>query len=246
VRALLKRILKEEGFAGLYRGFGATMLNTFSMRASFSSSISPLSNPNQNVHAIEYAYFFFYSLVRTSYLKRLAARRPAGEPAAKLSTIAELALGAVAGALAQIFTIPVSVIATRQQLGAPPKGKGKSVGADGDEEEEEGHDGSFLGVAREIVREEGIAGLWLGLKPGLVLTVNPAITYGVFERIKGAVLTARERVGDMNTSLGPGLSFALGATSKSLATVVRAFFRAARASFGLWYSRVLFRARVGR
>jgi hypothetical protein len=35
VRALLKRILKEEGIAGFYRGFGATMLNTFSMRTSF-------------------------------------------------------------------------------------------------------------------------------------------------------------------------------------------------------------------
>jgi adenine nucleotide transporter 17 len=150
-------------------------------------------------------------------LKRLAARRAAGSPAAPLSTIAELALGAVAGALAQIFTIPVSVIATRQQLGAPSgKGKGKAG-----EEEEGAHDGSFFGVAREIVREEGVAGLWLGLRPGLVLTVNPAITYGVFERIKGAVLAARERVGESGTSLGPGLSFVLGATSKSLATVVR-------------------------
>jgi adenine nucleotide transporter 17 len=163
-------------------------------------------------HKTEYAYFFFYSLVRTSYIKRLAARNPKGS-SSRLSTVAELALGAIAGALAQIFTIPVSVIATRQQIGAP-KGKGKA----GEE-----HDDSFFGVAREIVREEGITGLWLGLKPGLVLTVNPAITYGVFERMKGAVLLAREKVGDANTSLGPGLSFALGATSKSLATVVRPF-----------------------
>jgi len=170
---------------------------------------------------IEYAYFFFYSLVRTSYMKRLAARRPAGSGshAVPLSTAAELALGAIAGALAQIFTIPVSVIATRQQLGVPNnKGKGKGkAGEDGEEE----HDGSFWSVAREIVKEEGVTGLWLGLKPGLVLTVNPAITYGVFERIKGAVLAARERVGESGTSLGPGLSFVLGATSKSLATVVR-------------------------
>jgi hypothetical protein len=197
VRALLKHILKEEGIAGFYRGFGATMLNTFSM---------------------QYAYFFFYSLVRTSYSKRLAARRPAGSPAVPLSTVAELALGAIAGILAQIFTIPVSVIATRQQLGMPPnkkKGKGKDGEGDGGE-----NDGSFLAIAREIVREEGVTGLWLGLKPGLVLTVNPAITYGLFERIKGAVLAARERVGNTGTSLGPGLSFALGATSKSLATVV--------------------------
>jgi adenine nucleotide transporter 17 len=171
--------------------------------------------------AKEYAYFFFYSLVRTSYSKRLAARRPAGSPAVPLSTVAELALGAIAGILAQIFTIPVSVIATRQQLGAPQnnneKGKGKGKDGEGDGGE---NDGSFLAVAREIVREEGVTGLWLGLKPGLVLTVNPAITYGLFERIKGAVLAARERVGNTGTSLGPGLSFALGATSKSLATVV--------------------------
>ena len=157
-------------------------------------------------------------------MKRLAARRPAGARAASLSTAVELALGAIAGALAQIFTIPVSVIATRQQLGAPKsKGKGKGkAGELGDEDVE--HDGSFFGVAREIIREEGVTGLWLGIKPGLVLTVNPAITYGMFERIKGAVLAARERVGDSSTSLGPGLSFALGATSKSLATVVRVFF----------------------
>jgi len=203
IRALLKRILKEGGFAGFYRGFGATMLNTFSM---------------------QYAYFFFYSLVRTSYIKRLAARRPAGSRSVPLSTAAELALGAIAGALAQIFTIPVSVIATRQQLGVPKnkgKGQGKGKGKAGEDGEKEGeYDGSFWGVAREIVQEEGVTGLWLGLKPGLVLTVNPAITYGVFERIKGAVLAARERVGDTSASLGPGLSFALGASSKSLATVV--------------------------
>jgi hypothetical protein len=39
VRALLKRILKEEGITGFYRGFGATMLNTFSMRTPSISSI---------------------------------------------------------------------------------------------------------------------------------------------------------------------------------------------------------------
>jgi solute carrier family 25 (peroxisomal adenine nucleotide transporter), member 17 len=161
-------------------------------------------------------------------MKRLATRRPAGARAASLSTAVELALGAIAGALAQIFTIPVSVIATRQQLGAPKsKGKGKAGELAGEDVE---RDGSFFGVAREIIREEGITGLWLGIKPGLVLTVNPAITYGMFERIKGAVLAARERVGDSGTSLGPGLSFALGATSKSLATVVRVCFCAAYVS----------------
>jgi adenine nucleotide transporter 17 len=124
-----------------------------------------------------------------------------------LSTAAELLLGAVAGALAQIFTIPVSVIATRQQVGRPERS----------EKLDEEVDDSFLGVAREIVEEEGVTGLWLGIKPGLVLTVNPAITYGVFERVKSLILLAR---GDSSTKMGPWLSFLIGALSKTLATIV--------------------------
>jgi len=126
-----------------------------------------------------------------------------------LSTAAELLLGAAAGALAQIFTIPVSVIATRQQVGRPERSKNLDI--------HEEIDDSFLGVAREIVEEEGVTGLWLGLKPGLVLTVNPAITYGVFERVKSLILLAR---GDSSTKMGPWLSFLIGALSKTLATIV--------------------------
>src|SRR5216683_3350165 len=52
VRALLKRILQEEGITGFYRGFGATMLNTFSMRTSFFSPPFPFLSlpPNQTSH----------------------------------------------------------------------------------------------------------------------------------------------------------------------------------------------------
>jgi len=184
--AVLIRIYKTEGVFGLYRGFGATMLNTFSM---------------------QYAYFFFYSFVRNSYISRLTRKLPAGSKLPPLSTAAELLLGALAGALAQIFTIPVSVIATRQQVGR--------LGGTS----EESTDDSFLGVAREIVKEEGVTGLWLGIKPGLVLTVNPAITYGVFERVKGLILLAQAKAGS-GTKLSPLLSFFIGAISKTLATVV--------------------------
>lgn len=129
-----------------------------------------------------------------------------------MGTAAELALGALAGALAQIFTIPVSVIATRQQVSsAKPltpeeKVNGKRAKPNG-----------FFGVARDVIEEDGVGGLWLGIKPGLILTVNPAITYGLFERIKGIVLL-NEPAGK---KLSPWISFSVGAMSKSLATVVR-------------------------
>ncbi|GBE87897.1 adenine nucleotide transporter [Sparassis latifolia] len=237
VISALLRIYKEEGFSGYYSGFAATMLNTFSM---------------------QYAYFFFYSIVRTSYIKRVAARSPKGSKAPALSTAAELILGAIAGALAQIFTIPVAVIATRQQIGhsldRPRKRRASSVvtaakatngdveKANGDSEkanedakkangntkadkkdadEQDTYDDSFLGVAREIVEEEGVSGLWLGIRPGLVLTVNPAITYGVYERVKGTLLLAQESAsGKAGAKLNPWTAFVVGALSKTLATVV--------------------------
>jgi len=189
---------------------------------------------------MQYAYFFFYSFVRGAYIKR---RTPPGGRAPTLSTAAELMLGALAGALAQIFTIPVSVIATRQQVGSSkrtvrkkvvvPAANGTSNGNEGENrekdlvekwiEEEEYVDSSFWGVGREIVCEEGVTGLWLGIKPGLVLTVNPAITYGMFERIKSILLLAQEKAAaaaPSNGKLTPGMSFLIGALSKTLATVV--------------------------
>lgn len=58
--------------------------------------------------------------------------------------------------------------------------------------------------------------LWTGLRPGLVLTVNPAITYGVFERLKSWRLEG-DRFGG---KLGVGEAFWIGVLSKTLATVV--------------------------
>ncbi|KAJ8503433.1 hypothetical protein ONZ45_g10861 [Pleurotus djamor] len=199
--AVLYKIWQTEGLAGFYRGFGATMLNTFSM---------------------QYAYFFFYSFVRGSYISRLTRKLPAGSKVPALSTAAELSLSAVAGALAQIFTIPVSVIATRQQVGRSDR-KVQSRTATPDSlasstTEVEDVDDSFLGVAREIVEEEGVTGLWLGIQPGLVLTVNPAITYGVFERLKSLMLAAKN-----TAKLSPWTTFIIGALSKTLATVLTTF-----------------------
>ncbi|KIJ51451.1 hypothetical protein M422DRAFT_157838 [Sphaerobolus stellatus SS14] len=198
IMKLLLKITKEEGFIGFYKGFGASMLSVFSQ---------------------QYAYFFFYSFVRSTYLKRLTRSTKAGGKVPAISTAMELILGAVAAALAQIFTIPVSVIATRQQIGKSKKTQDKSTYPHQPYDEKavsiSTDDGSFLAVGRQIVREDGIGGLWLGIKPGLVLTVNPAITYGVFERIKGIALRD-----NANAKLSALQAFLLGSFSKTLATIV--------------------------
>ena len=90
------------------------------------------------------------------------------------STVTELSLGAAAGALAQIFTIPISVVTTRQQTQRKDERKGIFV------------------TAREITDgEDGVSGLWKGLKASLWLVANPSITYGAYQRLKDVFFPGR-------------------------------------------------------
>ncbi|GAB7351340.1 hypothetical protein MBLNU459_g2029t1 [Dothideomycetes sp. NU459] len=160
-------ILKDEGLSGLYSGLAGSLLG---------------------VSSTNFAYFYWYSVVRTFYLSRTVLQTPP-------STAVELALGAVAGAVAQAFTIPIAVVTTRQQT--QPKGEKKGM----------------VETAKEVVNsEDGWTGLWRGMKASLVLVVNPAITYGAYQRLKDVLYPGR-------TSLKPHEAFILGALSKALATI---------------------------
>jgi hypothetical protein len=133
------KIADDEGIAGLYSGINGALIG---------------------VASTNFAYFYWYSVVRAVYMASNRVPKPPG-------TAIELTLGAVAGAAAQIFTIPVSVVTTRQQT--QPKSEKKGL----------------LDTAREVVdSEDGWSGLWRGLKASLVLVVNPAITYGAYQRLR--------------------------------------------------------------
>lgn len=131
--------MEDEGVSGLYSGINGSLIG---------------------VASTNFMYFYWYSVVRTLYLKSQKVSR---DP----STAMELSLGAAAGALAQVFTIPVAVITTRQQT--QPKGDKKGLWDTG----------------REVINsDDGWTGLWRGLKASLVLVVNPAITYGAYQRLR--------------------------------------------------------------
>ncbi len=135
----ISKIVADEGVTGLYSGMNGALLG---------------------VASTNFAYFYWYSVVRSLYESSLSIPKAP-------STAIELSLGAAAGAVAQIFTIPVSVITTRQQT--QPKGERKG----------------FLDTGREVIRsDDGLTGLWRGLKASLVLVVNPAITYGAYQRLR--------------------------------------------------------------
>lgn len=150
----LRRIARDEGFGGLYSGMAGSLIG---------------------VASTNFAYFYWYSVVRKLYASRVSTRQA--------STAVELSLGAVAGALAQLFTIPIAVVTTRQQTQL----KGEKRG--------------MLDTARDVVEsDDGWTGLWRGMKASLVLVVNPAITYGAYERFKEMMFPGR-------TSLRPHEAF---------------------------------------
>lgn len=131
--------MSSEGVSGLYAGMNGSLIG---------------------VASTNFAYFYWYSVVRAFYFRY-------NKTNLHPSTAVELSLGAVAGALAQLFTIPVAVVTTRQQTQHKSERKG------------------LLATAKEVIDgEDGVTGLWRGLKASLVLVVNPAITYGAYERLK--------------------------------------------------------------
>jgi hypothetical protein len=157
----IRKLYAENGILGLYSGLPGSLIG---------------------VASTNFAYFYWYGLIRGTYLKRNKS----------VSTAMELVLGAVAGALAQIFTIPVSVITTKQQTSEKRQ--------------------SLAATAKDVIADDGISGLWRGLKASLVLVINPSITYGSFERLKKVMFPTK-------SVLTAGENFLLGAISKAMATI---------------------------
>lgn len=160
---VIKKVYAKKGLKGVYAGLSGTLLGTASTN---------------------FAYFYWYSLVRDAYIRR--------RPGKSLTTAVELLLGAVAGALAQLFTIPVAVITARQQTSESDSG--------------------FFATAKDVIAQDGLSGLWRGLKVSLVLVINPSITYGTSSRIRSLLFKDK-------LSLSVGENFLLGAISKAAATI---------------------------
>jgi hypothetical protein len=145
----ISKIVKADGVAGLYAGIGGALLG---------------------VASTNFAYFYWYTIVRTLYM---TYRKPTSAP----GTAVELSLGAVAGAIAQVFTIPVAVVTTRQQTVSKQERKG------------------LLATGKEVIdSEDGWTGLWRGMKASLILVVNPAITYGAYQRLKDTLYPGKKNL----------------------------------------------------
>ena len=90
-----------------------------------------------------------------------------------LSVGANLCAGAFAAACGQLANTPMNVAHTRMVAGTSTNG--------------------FFGTIADIYAEGGIAELYAGILPSLLLTCNPAINYAVFDQTKAAWLAHKMR-----------------------------------------------------
>ncbi|KAG0161493.1 hypothetical protein PDIDSM_9027 [Penicillium digitatum] len=88
------------------------------------------------------------------------------------------------------------------------------IGGTRQQTQPKGEKKGLIETGREVVEsEDGWTGLWRGLKASLILVVNPAITYGAYQRLKEVLFPGKN-------NLKPWEAFLLGAMSKALATIV--------------------------
>jgi hypothetical protein len=151
----LTKVAREEGSSALFKGLSPTLLGVIPFEA---------------------VQFTFYNWIRvTRAEQKAAAAKAKGLPEAdgKLTTFDFLALGCVAGAVAQTAAYPFDLIRKRFMAQSNAPGMLKTSYT------------STFGCFQQIIKEEGLLGLYKGTLPNL-LKVCPyaAIMWATYEQTR--------------------------------------------------------------
>ena len=166
------RVCQREGWRALYSGLASALVGVGVSSAVYFFCQPTYSHPSLTgtkqvaervvrslIHSLCLFCIVGYHLLR-SYLLKLRDRRSMG-------AVDNLLIAAVAGVLNILCTLPIWVVNTRMTLAR----KGSSSYS------------SITHTFRTIVAEEGVAGLYKGLVPSLILVSNPAIQFLAYEQL---------------------------------------------------------------
>lgn len=153
--------------------------------------------------ADSFIFFLLYDYLRRGRLRKNGGRH-------NLPAYEELSVGFVAGAATKLMTTPIANVATRQQASAISDPSEKTP--------------SFVEVANKIRRDNGVSGFWSGYSASLILTLNPSLTFFLFEFFKRVTLPKSKR-----QNPPPFATFFLAALSKACASSVTYPFSLAKA-----------------
>jgi hypothetical protein len=155
-----------------------------------------------------FLFFLFYNYLRANRLQKN------GVKATTLPVTEELVVGALAGACSKFFTTPISNIVTRKQTASMLSARSGS----------EATEPSVSEIANSIRKEKGIQGFWSGYSASLILTLNPSLTFFLYETFKRILLPRAQR-----DNPGARLTFLMAAVSKAIASTITYPFSLAKA-----------------
>ena len=158
--------------------------------------------------ADSFLFFLFYNYLRTSRLQKH------GKSTTTLPMLDELAMGALAGACSKFFTTPISNIVTRKQTAAMASARTGSKAVEP----------TVSDIAASIRDEKGLQGFWSGYSASLILTLNPSITFFLYETFKRTLLPRSKR-----DDPGARIIFLMAAVSKAFASTITYPFSLAKA-----------------
>jgi hypothetical protein len=158
--------------------------------------------------ADSFLFFLFYNYIRTYRLQKN------GIKATTLPVFEELAVGTVAGAFSKFFTTPVANIVTRKQTATMISARSSTSLAEP----------TVSDIAATIRKEKGLQGFWSGYSASLILTLNPSITFFLYETFKRAFLPRSQR-----DDPGARITFIMAAFSKAIASTITYPFSLAKA-----------------
>ena len=147
-----------------------------------------------------FIFFLAYNFLRQH---RLHGR---GTTYKSLPAVDELSVGFLAGALTKLLTTPIATIVTRKKASTLIAARSSPHSPDDD---------TVLGIARRIHSEKGIQGFWSGYSASLVLTLNPSITFFLYESFKRTLLPRAQR-----DTPSASATFLLAAISKAIASTI--------------------------
>ncbi|KAI4127875.1 MAG: hypothetical protein LQ347_004417, partial [Umbilicaria vellea] len=152
--------------------------------------------------ADSFLFFLAYNFIRNQRLR-------ANQSSRSLPVIDELGVGFVAGAFSKLLTTPISNIVTRKQTASMmSKRSGSAL-------EPSVKPTSARAIAHQIYGEKGLAGFWSGYSASLVLTLNPSLTFFLYETFKRSLLPRSQR-----DHPPPSATFLLAAVSKAIASTI--------------------------
>ncbi|KIX03711.1 uncharacterized protein Z518_07264 [Rhinocladiella mackenziei CBS 650.93] len=182
-----------------YKSFVDAVLKIYKNEGGLAAFYTGLLQDTGRTITDSFLFFLTYSFLRN---RRLASHGSAKS----LPALEELGVGFVAGSLTKLASTPIANIVTRKQVATLLAAK--DLNSQG-----EFRVPSARQIAADILSEHGVSGFWSGYPASLVLTLNPSITFFLFETLKRILLPRHRRANPP-----PSLIFLLSAFSRACAS----------------------------